>query len=66
MWQEQTGLLESAVCEVDRRMELGDVIIVLRRPGPAGWRWQHAAHMLLCYLEEKYPHAEVYTTHGMR
>ena len=47
-------MLEGAVCEVDRRMELGDVIIVFRRPGPAGWRWQQAAHSLLCYLEEKY------------
>ena len=47
-------MLESAVCEVNRHMELGDVIIVFRRPGPAGWRWQRAAHALLCHLEEKY------------
>lgn len=59
-------MLESAVCEVDRRMELGDVIIVFRRPGPAGWRWQHAAQLLLRHLEGKYPDAEVHKTHGMR
>ena len=58
-------MLESAVCGVNRRMELGDVIIVFRRPGPAGWRWQHAAHMLLSHLVENHQ-AEVYTTHGMR
>ena len=59
-------MLESAVCQVDRRMELGDVIVVFRRPGAAGWQWQHAAHMLLSHLEDKYPDAEVYNMHGMR
>ncbi len=55
-------MLESATCAVDRFTGLGDVIIVFRRPGPAGWRWQRAAHMLLNYLEDKYK-AEVITKH---
>ena len=55
-------MLESAVCAVDRHMELSDLVIVFRRPGPAGWRWQRAAHMLLCYLDEKYD-AERHTRH---
>ena len=54
-------MLECARCEVNRHMELHDVIIVFKRSGRAGKRWQDAAQKLFRHLESEYPKAEMFT-----
>ena len=49
--QGQLGRVESAICEVNRGAVIVDVIIVLRRQGQRGWRWQQSAHYLCTWLK---------------